>query len=259
MVLLFTIHALNYFSALLHILLGILILKRNKSNHISQLLAGTFFGLGVYQFFDGLIITVQIDFPGWLDLIRDLSTITLILSAEFAFLAILIVMFGEQKVFNRINFIWWPLLNIIVLYLGITGDHIIRAGPNKNNGFHLDIARSLMGWITITGTLVILSTITIIIFLIQIHKSRGKFRSKTFYFIFGYALIILNILIFDLAVFIELLNSLIANNVFFHVNIHFFLITGEILVISTLISPLRSDYSHINFKIEKKSMLTPEI
>lgn len=249
MVLLFTIHALNYVSALLQVIMGIFVLKRNPGNHISQLLAGTFFSLAGYEFFDGFLITVQLDFPGWLDAIRDLALISLIISALLAFSAIILVVYGEKVVYNRTYVIIGILIAIILLYFGVLGDHIIASGPNKKNGFHLDIARSLMGWLAITGSLIILTVVTVLILLKQIKNTKGKLKLKITYFVFGYTLIILNILIFDLAVFVELLNSIIANNTAVHVMIHFLLGSGEILVVSTFLSPLSKNLSYPSLNV----------
>ena len=239
----FIIHStLNTISGIVLLLIGIVILSRNRKLQINQLLFGFFFGLAIYELFDGFSVGFRRD-PSldFLNILRDIALVALIFALGIILLAVLVIYYGEATILQIKWIILWGILVIIVMISAIIGETIpqssLRPGPPP---FYLTviIERNLVGLVSIIGTIIAVTILCAAFLANQIRQSEmDQIRKKSTRFLLGFVTIMIIILVLDLRLIFSDIRMIIAGNDPLHILIHIILLTGEILVLSAFWTP----------------------
>jgi hypothetical protein len=231
---------LNTISAMLLFLIGIMILLKNKNNKINQFFSFFFFGLAIYELFDGFTVAFRSE-PNLniLNGFHDIALIGLILGIISAFVAISILNFGESATFIPERILLMSIIVILALVGAIFGDIIPGSTWHElHQHYHVKIDRSLIGILSISG-FILIGTIINIYLLVKVFKQvKGEIRSKMFRLISGFGIIMTIVMIFDLSIMLPDLTSLITSSDLIHGLLHVLLFSGEILVLSSFWTPI---------------------
>lgn len=243
----FMIHStLNLVSGFLLIIIGIIAILRNKKARTNQFIAGFFFSLAVYEFFDGFTAAFHKD-PS-LDLLnglRDVAIAFLILSLSFALLTVLVINYGENVILKPERLIIGGGVVAAFIVLGILGDSQQgMMGMGDGMAMNMIVNRNELGFIGITGSILFFSTLIIILLLVPIKNiDDDAAKSKLMQLFSGFLLIITVVFILDLRLIIPEIGTVIIQNDWFHILLHVILFTGELIILRVFWIPLNANQS----------------
>lgn len=261
------IHSLlNTVSGLFLIIIGGIVLQRNKSNRLNQLLALFFWALAIFELFDGFTVAFRADPSiGFLNTLRDVAVIGLLLSLGLAFLASMILNYGENSVFKIERLLLLGILLGVAIIGGLLGDLIPEAVWHGGHAhFHTAVDRELYAFLAVTGSIVLFSAIIIYSLLSIVRQTEDAVKRKLRRLLIGFSLMFLIILVFDLSFFVTELRNIILNSSdilsfltflptvdilgvtidfqanLFHILLHVVLFIGELFVLAAFWTPVES-------------------
>lgn len=240
------IHYITGFaSAILLLIVGLLMLSRNSSSRVNQLLFGFFAGYGLFETIDATMafIASQKSFDtDLINLLLDLELIAVIIGIAFAGLAILVIRYGQSTVLAMNNLALWGLGTIVFAASAVIGNsyrpHDLTVQPgNVHAHFHIEIIRDALGWIGVLGAVIFFTGIIVFV-LFQLIRDKdldSETKSRLKRLLIGFILIIGMVVSLDFIVItqnsiIPGLSALIADNVT-HSLFHVFIFLGELLIL----------------------------
>jgi hypothetical protein len=229
------------FSSVSGILLGMaggVVFSRDRNSRLNQMFLGFFFGIGGHQILDG-IMTYFLFGPNdeqMANLFRDFSILSLIFGLSFGALIGFNLYYGSD-LFTKNNLVIWAVFTIILMLGGIFGDNVSLGGYY---GDQASKTRNILGWIGITGSFFLYSTI-IIVFLALMVKNvvDSKVRQKLIGITTGFFLINLVVFFFDISFVFPLFRDIIKAPLY-HFLVHLIAVIGGFLTVGVLWTPMRS-------------------
>jgi hypothetical protein len=223
------------------ILLGIaggVVLSRDRTSRLNQMFLGFFVGIGGHQLLDGVMtyFLIGLNDLGLASLFRDLSLAFLIIGLSFGALVALNLYYG-QSVMKSNYLIIWGAFTLLLVIGGLVGDTVLLGGyygdiPSKT--------RDTLGWIGITGSLVIFSLIIIGFLVLLIRGVVDKtVQQKIIGIITGFTLINVVVFFFDIAFVVPLFQEIISTPLL-HFLAHLIALIGGFINVAVLWSPMRS-------------------
>jgi hypothetical protein len=224
-------------SGLLLCVAGGVVLSREKNARLNKMFLGFFAGIGLHQLMDGLMtyfLFGQEDLS-LSNLFRDLSIIALIVGLCFGSLVAL-NLYYKESLLSSTNLIIWGSLTLLLIIFGLIGDSVIPGGyydqPSKN--------RELLGWIGITGSILVFSAIIVLfLFLLIRDLVDSTIRQKVSGILLGFVLINVVVFFFDISFVFPLFREIIGQPVL-HFLTHSIALLGGLLTVGILWSPLSS-------------------
>jgi hypothetical protein len=175
------------------------------------------------------------------NIVRELSIVSLILGLSFGSLVAL-NLYYKETLFTTTKLLIWSSLTVVLIIFGIIGDYVTLVGSGGYNyGDHTPSKiREFLGWIGITGSILIYSGIIIFfLFLLVRDLVDSRVQRKILGILVGFILINVVVFFFDIAFAYPLFAQIIAEP-FFHLLAHTIALLGGLLTIGVLWTPMSS-------------------
>lgn len=222
---------------------GGVVLSRDRSARLNKMFLGFFTGIGLHQIFDGIMtyFLYGVEDINVANIVRELSIVSLILGLSFGSLVAL-NLYYKETLFTTRKLLLWGSLTVVLVIFGIIGDYVTLVGSGGYGyGDHTPSKiRELLGWIGITGSILIYSGIIVIfLFLLVREIVDSRVQRKILGILVGFILINLVVFFFDIAFTFPLFAQIIAEPIL-HFLIHLLALLGGLLTIGVLWSPMSS-------------------
>ncbi|MFW9906051.1 MAG: hypothetical protein ACFFFH_17140 [Candidatus Thorarchaeota archaeon] len=236
----------SFISGLLLCIAGGVVLSRDKSSRLNKMFLGFFSGVGLHQIFDGIMTyyLFGLEDINVANIARDVSIVTLILGLSFGSLVAL-NLYYKETLFTTEKLLLWGSLTVVLIIFGVIGDYVTLIGSGGYGyGDHTPgKIRELLGWIGITGSILIYSGIIVIfLFLLVREVVDSRVQKKILGIITGFILINAVVFFFDIAFVFPLFAQIMAVPIL-HFLVHLIALLGGILTIAVLWSPMSSSAS----------------
>jgi hypothetical protein len=225
-------------SGLLLCVAGGVVLSRDKSARLNKMFLGFFTGIGVHQLLDGAMTYFLFGVKDTViaNLIRDFSIVAFIIGLSFGSLVAL-NLYYKESLFTSSNLLIWGSLTALLIVFGVIGDYVILGGYYGDQPSKI---RELLGWIGITGSILVFSAIIVIFLFLLIRELVDiTIQKKIIGITLGFVLINLVVFLFDISFVFPLFREIIAQPVL-HFLAHSIALLGGILTIAVLWSPMSS-------------------
>jgi hypothetical protein len=237
----------SFISAFILVLVGIINFTRNKTNKLNQIFLGFYLFIGLFQFFDALLILLGTDIEiQFANLIRDFIITSLILGLAFGVLGVLLIYFGENFVFSK-NTVLFELSSLsILLIISLFSDsvNVVSGGIGYGSlGAHVQPTRTELGWIIISSYYLLSLTIIIVVLgkLLMDKNTEPELKNKLLRLLLGLVLSISFLLIFDLSFAIQEIVNIVLNNYIIHFFAHAVIVLGALLILSAYVTTIEKN------------------
>ena len=215
-------------SGLLLIIAGAYLLYRKKESMISRFFSLFYMGLGLYQIFDGVFTFFYFISKNLFlaNLSRDLSLMSLVAGLNFGALSVLVIYYGQEKVFQKQLLLGDGILLLFMFLGAVFGDYSTEFVPKVRTPF---------GWIAIIGAFILFSFILVAFIILLMKNSVVAVRNKLLQLLVGYLILVITLFAFDISFLITDIQVYILANPYYHFLMHVVALLGGFIMLLTLV------------------------
>lgn len=236
---------LGTISGFIFITVGLLNLVRHRRNRIDQIFFGFFAFIALSQIFDALLVwfsASSVD-EALLNLLRDISLVSLLLGLGCAAFTGTILHFGEERVFSRKYLMFEGVLTGLILFLGIFGDYMTSEEQSGTGGLHFAIERDILGWTGISGAFLIFSLIFLISLISLIPSAERDLKISLLKLITGFVLSVPVLFLFDISFAVPFVRQRLVEDYLINFVMRFAIVLGALSVFWAFAKRLESESS----------------